>query len=179
MSEGTTPDKVELTTIEGECTADTLVLRLSSLTHKKGQVAAFEAVVANKGKREKLQQHLKRHGASAADVRRGEEMERMSIPPSLIDELENQRRLLAAVDMVDIDVGFMYYHEGRGPEAINGGARARYVFQLFDEDGKPNGKPNTELLCALAQRMVDKKEAVISVGRTSYGRCVYTGGCGS
>ena len=77
MSEGTTPDKVELTTIEGECTADTLVLRLSSLTHKKGQVAAFEAVVANKGKREKLQQHLKRHGASAADVRRGEEMERM------------------------------------------------------------------------------------------------------
>ena len=92
------------------------------------------------------------------------------------DELE---KIAAAVDMVDIDVGFMYYHEGRGPEAINGGARARYVFQLFDEDGKPNGKPNTELLCALAQRMVDKKEAVISVGRTSYGRCVYTGGCGS
>ena len=75
---------------------------------------------------------------------------------------------------VDIDVGFMYYHEGKDPESINYGARARYCFQLLGEDGQPTGA-NTELLRRLAQRMVDKKEAVITVGRTSIGGCV----CGS
>jgi hypothetical protein len=181
LSEGTKPDKVEINTIEGNCTADTLVLRMSSLTHKKGAVASMEAVVASKVSRKEMLLAMKtkinRHAASGEDLRQVDEMRRafaggLSIPPSFISELEEARRLVSALDMVDIDVGFMYYHEGKDPESMNYGARARYCCQLLGEDGQPTGA-NTELLRRLAQRMVDKKEAVITVGRTSIGGCVW------
>ena len=98
----------------------------------------------------------------------------LSIPPSFIEELEEARRLVLALDMVDIDVGFMYYHDNEGPAGMCYGARARYCCQQLGEDGQPTGA-NTELLQRLAQRMVDKKEAVITVARSSTGGCV----CGS
>ena len=112
-SEGTKPDKVEINTIEGNCTADTLVLRMSSLTHKKGAVASMEAVVASKVSRKEMLLAMKtkinRHAASGEDLRQVDEMRRafaggLSIPPSFISELEEARRLVSALDMVDIDV---------------------------------------------------------------------------
>ena len=182
-SEGTKPDKVEITTIEGNCTADTLVLRMSCLTRKKCAVASMEAVVASKVSRKEMllamKTRINRHAASGEDLRQVDEMRSafaggVSIPPSFISELEEARRLVSALDMVDIDVGFMYYHDGKDSASMCYGARARYCLQLLGEDGQPT-RANTELLRRLAQRMVDKKEAVITVGRTSIGGCV----CGS
>ena len=173
---GTKVDKVELTTLEMRCTADTLVVQLESMTSKKHVVEMMEATVGSAKMRKVLRQTIKEESDAFADTdgKRGADemlrtfdLNKSAVPLAFVHELDEAKRLLAALDMVDIDVGFMYYHDGKNP--VSGGARARYCLQKLDADGRPSGA-NLPLLRALAQRMVDKCDVTLTVDRTSMGR---------
>ena len=177
---GTKIDKVEITTLEARCTAKKLVLSLDSMTYKKGGISTFEATVGSKDMRKKLGKAIKDggklHATSPMGKRQAKELgktlgpDMTTLPPDFIEELEESKRLMAALDMVDIDVGFMHYHEAitkPGP-GLCGGQRARYAMLRVGEDGKPAGA-DVELLRKLAQRMVDNKEVVLTVGHSSMG----------
>ena len=173
---GTKVDKVELTTMEMRCTADTLVVKLESMTSKKWVIEFMEATVGSAKMRKALRQTIKEESDAFADTdgkRGADEMLRTldlntsAVPPAFVHELDEAKRLLAALDMVDIDVGFMYYHEGKNP--LCGGARARYCCQTIDADGRPSGTPDLPLMRALAQRMVDKCDVTLTVDRTPMG----------